>query len=623
MQEEDKLQLLNVNLNKIQNIAKCIDIKKNAIVYEKHNNNNNNNIYILRINILEIVPRDNCIKFEIPKNLIAIPPQELLMRLLCNDLDVNSIKVYNWYGRYVVMPLHKMLNSSISMCGKDLTNPLALLGNLITPCINKRKWYFKDDLIGSRKLNLFIKISLIDMIEMLKNCPDPEICLSPTTFNIKTPEEFVVVVNNMINKSDIFRFIFSFIKYIPSNIINPLAVYKLQDDIKVVNQQCFNITKLNNVNRKRKVDGKIIDKNQGSIDFNNINTLNENHFRLPANINIGNSVHDSGMKITNDNKEKLQDMHHIPCVNIDKKKHRGIQSMTFVTNDNNEKLQDVHCIPCVNIDKEKGKDVYLMTHIKNNDEKLQDTLPVTCIDNEKQRNINIVAKVNGDYEKEKEGEEKKGKKLQNSFIKNKLLEYYNINKSILVDKDWKDIRNDEMLSTTIINLYILYMIFSNSLTKTHFLWPHDIYNLNEFSDYSVSISHLDNNGIEIIFFPICSHEHYFLVVFDLIYKYIYILNSQKKYYKKEEKYIKAFIKNKKMKILPDNNWKFKKIVKFPQQSNNSVDCGVFILIYVQQFLKKRKNGDEIVFSFQSHYNIKQQREKISTELQQFLLNEEF
>ena len=82
-------------------------------------------------------------------------------------------------------------------------------------------------------------MTLTNMRNMLKTCPLPDICFSPSKYNVNNPNDFVEIVNKTKHKK-----IFNFIPYvrqysIENNIINDKSVYYLNNDIKLVQDYCL------------------------------------------------------------------------------------------------------------------------------------------------------------------------------------------------------------------------------------------------------------------------------------------------------------------------------------------------------------------------------------------------
>ena len=112
---------------------------------------------------------------------------------------------------------------------------LESISRVITANINKSIWYFERDLVATNiQVTTYIEMSLSDMRNVLRSIPDPNICLSPSEYNVDDPKLFL----NIVNKSKNLR-MFDFIPYvrnhtINSEIIKSHLVYKLADKITLI-----------------------------------------------------------------------------------------------------------------------------------------------------------------------------------------------------------------------------------------------------------------------------------------------------------------------------------------------------------------------------------------------------
>ena len=110
---------------------------------------------------------------------------------------------------------------------------------MVTPNLNKNVWYLEKNLVNNRLIKVFCKMNLINMRNILKTCPIPEICFCPMEYQIDDPESFVRTINKIQNKK-----VFDFIPYvrqfsIRNKTINKESVYYLHGNIKLVNNNCF------------------------------------------------------------------------------------------------------------------------------------------------------------------------------------------------------------------------------------------------------------------------------------------------------------------------------------------------------------------------------------------------
>ena len=117
------------------------------------------------------------------------------------------------------------------------------LFEMVTPNLNKHLWYIEKDLMINGLLTVYCRMNLTDMKNMLKTCPKPTICLSPATYKITDPQDFVQLINGLNDKvKKCLNFIPFLRDYSKYNSIKPEGVYYLYDKIKIItDKNCFNL----------------------------------------------------------------------------------------------------------------------------------------------------------------------------------------------------------------------------------------------------------------------------------------------------------------------------------------------------------------------------------------------
>lgn len=217
--EEFKLHKLNANLNKIYN-----ELKNKARPNLNDISSVDSKRYHIRVELRELIhnPRLN-VEY---KNESNTPPQQTFLSNLFRDRHDRN----------------------------DITTTL---GELISPCINKRLWFHKNNLITYRILKINVKLDSLEMTDILKNCPHPKTCLDPKRYVIKNnPELFVKTINDLRKEDDVFNYVFNFWRYIPIYIVNNDAVYKLNCDIHQIDDECIDdgdVAQRKRATKKRRV----------------------------------------------------------------------------------------------------------------------------------------------------------------------------------------------------------------------------------------------------------------------------------------------------------------------------------------------------------------------------------
>ena len=222
---EKQIKLLNCVLRQIYQLQKEErKLKKKqreendqvVEMLEKHNKNKE--YFYFEVYLLEKIPKRNGAVIYNNKLFPNVSPQEIYL---------GCLKGENTYLKYRDVILYQNANVNLS--------------KMVTPNLNKNIWYLETDLIRNRLIKVLCKMNLINMKNMLKNCPVPEICFFPSIYKINDPESFVKVINDNIKYKKVLDFIpyvreYSFI----NNFITREGVYYLYDKIKLVPNKCLN-----------------------------------------------------------------------------------------------------------------------------------------------------------------------------------------------------------------------------------------------------------------------------------------------------------------------------------------------------------------------------------------------
>ena len=207
--EELKLFRMNAFLNKLQNAKKTGGKKKD-------NHDDNEAIHYIRIELEEMVPNPSITRAYIQNQ--NYPPQYVFLRYLLEN--------------------HKERKKMKSQSSFPLSD-------LVTPCMNRGLWLFKKNLIVHREMKIFIRLNRLQMTEILKYSPVPEVCLNPEKYIVKTdPIDFVRKINELRKINEIYNYIFNFWQHIPGYMLNRNAVYRLKSgqDVELVPSICFGIS---------------------------------------------------------------------------------------------------------------------------------------------------------------------------------------------------------------------------------------------------------------------------------------------------------------------------------------------------------------------------------------------
>lgn len=185
-----------------------------VIMLEKYNKNNE--YFYIEIYLLEKIPKFNNALIYHNTMFPHLSPQEIYLGCLKGEKFFIKCK-----------ELIEFQNKNIDM------------QKMVTPNLNKSLWYLESDLVQHRLIKVFCKMNLINMKNMLKSCPIPNICFYPSKYKLNDPKKFVEIINNIKDKK-----ILNFIPYIReysirNKIINDKSIYQLFDNIKLVDQKCL------------------------------------------------------------------------------------------------------------------------------------------------------------------------------------------------------------------------------------------------------------------------------------------------------------------------------------------------------------------------------------------------
>ena len=214
----DQTQELNYLLHLVSN---KIREKNDNLVTMSDKYNKENEYTYLNIPLIEMLPIEESIKpFSYQNKMFAnFCPQYILIKCLIGNVDHNNIMT-----NYRDLILYQ-------------TNNIDLF-NMVTPNLDKSIWYLEKELKTRRFLKLYCKMNLINMTDMLKYCPIPNICLSSCQFNISDPQEFVDIINNLdSNQKKCLDFI-PYLRKLSQKTVIENAVYYLYGNITIVDKNC-------------------------------------------------------------------------------------------------------------------------------------------------------------------------------------------------------------------------------------------------------------------------------------------------------------------------------------------------------------------------------------------------
>lgn len=210
----DQVEIINNCLRKTYDKKNEDDSKVKSDV-EMRNVYSNDEKFLFRITLDEF----RCDKIIVVRDDIKrkkYSPHHILYGIFCGDRKFEKIlKILEYDNPGIVN-----INS---------------IGRIVTPNIDKGIWYFENDLVSTNiQVTTFIEMSLSDMRDILRSIPNPDVCLSPSVYNVNNPKSFLKIVNETKNLR-----IFDFIPYIRKHTINNQVVksqfvYKLAEKINLI-----------------------------------------------------------------------------------------------------------------------------------------------------------------------------------------------------------------------------------------------------------------------------------------------------------------------------------------------------------------------------------------------------
>ena len=220
MKEEEQVHLLNQILRQIYTIRKENEKRSNDnsnVIEMLEQYNKNTEYFYFRVYLSEMIPKPNGATIYYNEVCPNVSPQEIFLGCLRDE------KIYKKY-RDIILYQNNNINFS----------------KMITPNKSKNIWYLDSDLIQNNLIKVLCKMNLLQMKNILKNCPIPTICFYPAIYKISDPKNFEKIINETKDKK-----VFDFIPYVrersfKNNVIKNEAVYYIYDNIKLVNNKCLN-----------------------------------------------------------------------------------------------------------------------------------------------------------------------------------------------------------------------------------------------------------------------------------------------------------------------------------------------------------------------------------------------
>ena len=173
--ENFQVKLLNNLIYQITKVRKENKNDKRDNLIEMSSYNENKYFYF-EIYLIEMLPKSNKSFIYINKLFPNLSPQEIFIKYLKGNNIMTNYRDLIYFE----------------------TGNIDLF-NMVTPNLTKNIWYLEKDLIPNRLVKVYCIMNLIDMNNMLKNCPITNICLSPSLFKLNNPQEFVETINKLNN----------------------------------------------------------------------------------------------------------------------------------------------------------------------------------------------------------------------------------------------------------------------------------------------------------------------------------------------------------------------------------------------------------------------------------------
>ena len=222
--ESCKITALNFELERLQQLKrqKC-----------SSDNDNNDGVdmkdvydgkkFVIQLKLTELVPQQNSLQIDCP---YGVSPQEVFIGVLSDNQKYKTIFVKLKDDFKIQHVMIKLTNNN------NYNDVWCLLGEFVTPNINKYLWLREKYLLEKAHLTVLAYMTIFDMIKLLKTCPNPNISLSAAKYNVSTPQDFVDIVNFEENKE-----MFDFIPFLRSSSLASIhhdKVYRLKNNIQLV-----------------------------------------------------------------------------------------------------------------------------------------------------------------------------------------------------------------------------------------------------------------------------------------------------------------------------------------------------------------------------------------------------
>ena len=224
--ENRKIQRLNDTLRFLQN-KKRENLKKQS---DFHKNDKEitpiSEYYINRTHKILITLAE----YQLPKSRshlqcsIKITPQQLLIGLIKGDQVFTSI------FRLLVSSVSEWMKNNYSY--PSSSDFMSILGDLCTPNINRSLWIRQSQLVQTGEIICVAHMTLDDMTEMLRNCPQPQLHFRVDKCRIDHPDMFIDTVNNISKYWKMLNFI-PYLKMEDKEFLNSTSVYYLCNNITV------------------------------------------------------------------------------------------------------------------------------------------------------------------------------------------------------------------------------------------------------------------------------------------------------------------------------------------------------------------------------------------------------
>jgi len=212
--EKEKVRQLNSILNSLNNIQRVKANEKCQQNVEMFNiaDKYRTKTYDLHIQLLELALNHDGIRLDVTLN---VSPQEILIGVL--EGNKNYKNIYN------------MCEKEIRNQIKDDINMSSILGNMVTANTNKTVWFKETHLYKNAIIDAIVCLTIDNMINLLKTCPDTNINFRRGVFLINTPFEFIKIINDSNYKE-----MFDFIPYVKNkSVLRNDCVYRLIGNVKL------------------------------------------------------------------------------------------------------------------------------------------------------------------------------------------------------------------------------------------------------------------------------------------------------------------------------------------------------------------------------------------------------